>query len=328
MHKLSVDTNADRCTTLIWCSHTDQRRRRRCLAPKRLSSGTGCCSQLLPSEHRCVGSFKVLLSCYWAFFWLHDCYFSGWGSPVNGYWFQIHHSHDRQRLRSDPRGRDVRRNPDALLQVDKQGTHPKEHVCFDKKKKKKVQEFSFIPAHLGFFSYSGKSSDWPLHAEGRIGTCTTHTCSQRLLVVEKAKPLIFTRKKENCFPKVEYTWNWNDRRTKASLRHWKRENWNIFENIWKKSNTLQWSAFLEGTIICFPVGYRNLGRGFPRQIRKEALKHFHEVLLLHLEEINFFLCEKCDVVIHTMNQSDYGFSDFLIWRWPSKKMKKRKKEYN
>ena len=29
--------------------------------------GTGCCSQPLPSEHRCVWPLKVLLSCYWAF---------------------------------------------------------------------------------------------------------------------------------------------------------------------------------------------------------------------------------------------------------------------
>ena len=78
-------------------------------------------------------------------------------------------------------------------------------------------------------------------------------------------------------------------------------------------------------LICFPVGYCNLARCFRRRILKEAVNHFHEVLIFHLEAINFFLCEKCDVVIHTMNQSDYGFSDFLIWRWPSKKMKRERK---
>ena len=67
-HNLSVDTNAHRCTTLIMVFATDQRRIRRCLAPKRSSChGTGCCSQPLPSEHRCVCPLKVLLSCYWAF---------------------------------------------------------------------------------------------------------------------------------------------------------------------------------------------------------------------------------------------------------------------
>ena len=46
--------------------------------------GTGCCSQPLPSEHRCVWPLKALLSCYWAFFRLHGCHFSGWGSRVGG----------------------------------------------------------------------------------------------------------------------------------------------------------------------------------------------------------------------------------------------------
>ena len=90
--------------------------------------------------------------------------------------------------------------------------------------------------------------DWPLRAAGRFGICTTHTCSERLLVGEKAKQPIFARKRESCFPKAEHTWNWNVRRTKAALRHWKRENWNTFQNIWKKSNTPQGSVFLEWTI--------------------------------------------------------------------------------
>ena len=84
--------------------------------------------------------------------------------------------------------------------------------------------------------------DWPLRAAGRIGTCTTLTCSERLLVGEKAKPLIFARKRKRCFSKVEHTWNWNVRMTKAALRHRKRENWNIFQKIWKKSNTPQESV--------------------------------------------------------------------------------------
>ena len=92
-------------------------------------------------------------------------------------------------------------------------------------------------------------ADWPLRAAGKFGICMTHTCSERLLVGKKAKLLIFAGKRESCFPKVEHTWNWNVRRTKAALRHWKRENWNIFQNIWKKSNTPQGSVFLEWTIV-------------------------------------------------------------------------------
>ena len=56
--------------------------------------------------------------------------------------------------------------------------------------------------------YSAKSSAtglWHLRAARGNGICTTHTCSERLLVGEKAKALIFARKKESCFPKVEYT---------------------------------------------------------------------------------------------------------------------------
>ena len=60
--------------------------------------------------------------------------------------------------------------------------------------------------------------DWPLRAAGRFGICTTHTCSERLLVGEKAKLLIFARKRESCFPKVKHTWNWIVRMTKAALR--------------------------------------------------------------------------------------------------------------
>ena len=157
-------------------------------------------------------------------------------------------------------GRDERRNPDALLQIDKGGALSKKHVCFDKKKKSSGILFC-TSTYRGFCCrllciapvqlQCKVIGDWPLRAARGNGTsiCTTHTCSERLLVGEKAKPLIFAWKKESCFPKVEYTWNWNARRTKASLRHWKRENWNIFENIWKKSNTPQGSVFLEWTIV-------------------------------------------------------------------------------
>ena len=156
------------------------------------------------------------------------------------------------------RGRDVIRNPDVLLQIDKGEAHPKKARLLWQKKKK-----------LGIFFYTSTSrifgcrplciapqcsllckviGDWPLRAADRFGICTTHTCSERLLVGEKAKQPIFARKRESCFPKAEHTWNWNVRRTRAALRHWKRENWNTFQNIWKKSNTPQGSVFLEWTI--------------------------------------------------------------------------------
>ena len=58
-HNLSVDTSADRCTTLIWCSRPDQRRRRRCLAPKISSCrDTGCCSQPLRLNTAVCGRSK------------------------------------------------------------------------------------------------------------------------------------------------------------------------------------------------------------------------------------------------------------------------------
>ena len=70
--------------------------------------------------------------------------------------------------------------------------------------------------------------DSPFRAAGWIGTCTTHTCSKHLLVGKKAKPLIFAREKDRCFPEVKPALNWNVRRSKASLRPWKKENWIIF----------------------------------------------------------------------------------------------------
>ena len=121
------------------------------------------------------------------------------------------------------RGRDVRRNPDVEvhLQIDKGGVLllrriQKSLFALTKNNNNKVLEFSFTPAHRGFFCCRPLCiapvqlqckviGDWPLHAAGGIGTCTTHTCSERLLVGEKAKPLIFARKKESCFPKVEHT---------------------------------------------------------------------------------------------------------------------------
>ena len=46
--------------------------------------GTGCCSQPLPSEHRCVWPLKVLPFLLLSIFRLHGCHFSGWGSRVGG----------------------------------------------------------------------------------------------------------------------------------------------------------------------------------------------------------------------------------------------------
>ena len=56
-------------------------------------------------------------------FRLHGCYFSGWFSPVDGYWFQKHQPSRPTTVTK--RGRDVTRNPDVLLQIDKGEAHPK-----------------------------------------------------------------------------------------------------------------------------------------------------------------------------------------------------------
>ena len=134
------------------------------------------------------------------------------GSPVDGYWFQKHQPSRSTMVTK--RGRDVIRNPDVLLQIDKGQAHPKKHVCFDKRKKH-ISDFCCRPLCIAPVQFLCKViGDWPLRVAGRIGTCTTHTCSERLLVGEKAKPLIFARKRESCFPKAKHTWNWNERRTK------------------------------------------------------------------------------------------------------------------
>ena len=182
------------------------------------------------------------------------CYFSGWSSLVDGYWFQKHQPSRPTTVTK--RERVVIRNPDVLLQIDKGEAHPKKSTSA--LTKEKIRNFLYTSTSRIFCCrplciapvqlLCKVIGDWRLRAAGGFGICTTHTCSKRLLVGEKAKLLIFARKKESCFPKVEHTWNWNIRRAKAASRHWKRENWNIFQNIWKKSNTPQGSVFLEWTI--------------------------------------------------------------------------------
>ena len=203
-------------------------------------------------------------------------------SPVDGYWFQKHQPSRSTTLTK--RGRDVRWNPDALLQIDKRGAHPKKHVLFDKNKKSSgiffytstSRTFCCRPLRIAPVRLLCKViGDWPLRAAGGIGTCTTHTCSECVLVGAKAKPPIFARKRDSYFPKAEHTCNWNVRRTKASLRHWKRENWNIFQNIWKKSNTPQGSIFLEWTIsfkYCNPLLSSYFGS--VHFFRKEKVRRF------------------------------------------------------
>ena len=187
-------------------------------------------------------------------FRLHGCHFSGWSSRVGGLLisetsiFTIDNGDEARKGRTtepwlSPPNRQRR------------SAFKKARLLWQKKKSSgfctsKYRVFCCRPLCIAPVQLQCKAiGDWPLRAARGNGTCTTHTCSERLLVGEKAKPLIFARKKESCFPKVEYTWNWNVRSTKASLRHWKRENWNIFENIWKKSNTPQGSVFLEWTIV-------------------------------------------------------------------------------
>ena len=71
-------------------------------------------------------------------------------------------------------------------------------------KKKKTCKFS--TAHLGFFCCRSACiapvrlqnkviGDWHLRSAGGIGTCTTHTCSERSLVGEKAKTTDYRAKK-------------------------------------------------------------------------------------------------------------------------------------
>ena len=64
-------------------------------------------------------------------FRLHGCHFSGWGSWVGG--LLISETSILTINIGDEAGKG-RRNPDALLQMDKGGALSKKHVCFDKKK--------------------------------------------------------------------------------------------------------------------------------------------------------------------------------------------------
>ena len=157
-------------------------------------------------------------------FGLHGCYFSGWSSPVDGFRFQKHQPSWPTTVTK--RGRDVIRNLDVLLQIDKGEAHPKKARLLWQKKKMRnnyqhISEFCCRPLCIAPVQLLCKViGDWPLRAADRFGICTTHTCSERLLVGEKAKLLVFARKRESCFPKVEHIWNWNVRRTKAALKGW------------------------------------------------------------------------------------------------------------
>ena len=130
---------------------------------------------LFPAAALCVAaqstSFLLL-----SIFMLHGCYFSGWGCPVDGYWFQ-----KNQFSRSTTvtkRGRDVQGNPDALLQIDKERAYPKEHVCFHKKKKFR----NFLSAHLGFFAVIL----WSLHRTSAVA-------------VQSHRRLAFARRRWDCY---------------------------------------------------------------------------------------------------------------------------------
>ena len=144
--------------------------------------------------------FFLLLS----IFRLHGCYFWGWpGSPVDSYWFQIHQLSRSTTVTISKRGRDVWGNPCALLQRDKEGGHPKSTSALTKRKKKfrffyTTTSWIFCCRPLCIAPVQVRCKvigDWPLRAAGGIDTCTTHTCSERLLVGEKTKPLIWSREK-------------------------------------------------------------------------------------------------------------------------------------
>ena len=148
------------------------------------------------------------------------------------------------------RGRDVRRNHGVLLQIDKGEAHPKKHVCFDKRKKS-----------LGIFFYTSTSQIFCCRSlciapVQLLSLCVPqvglvhvqHTPEANACLWVKKQNHWFSREKGKLLSQIEHTWNWNVRKTNAALRHWQRENWNIFENIWKKSKTPQRSVFLEWTI--------------------------------------------------------------------------------
>ena len=102
-------------------------------------------------------------------FRLHGCHFSGWGSRVGG--LLISETSIFTIDNGDEAGKGWTTEP--WRQIDKGGVLSKKHVCFDIKK---VQESSFVPAHVGVFavvlsashqcSCSAKSS--------ATGLCTPH----------------------------------------------------------------------------------------------------------------------------------------------------------
>ena len=135
-------------------------------------------------------------------FRLHGCHFSGWSSRVGGLLisetsiFTIDNGDEAGKGRTT----EPWRSPPNRQ---RKSAFKKARLLWQKK----VEESSFVPAHIGVFavvlsashqcSCSAKSS---AAATGlcapHVGmVCTTHTCSERLLVGEKAKPLIFARKK-------------------------------------------------------------------------------------------------------------------------------------
>ena len=162
------------------CSRADQRRRRRCLAPKQTSwSGTGCCSQPLPPEHRCVRLLKVLflLLCISR---LHGCYFSGWGSLVDSFLvsetstFTIDNGDEARKGRTTEPWHFP---PNGQMRSATANAHPKKHVCFDKKKSSGIffytstsRIFCCRPLCIAPVQLQNKViGDWPLRAAGGIG---------------------------------------------------------------------------------------------------------------------------------------------------------------
>ena len=186
-------------------------------------------------------------------FRLHGCYFSGWpGSPVDSYWFQIHQPSRSTTVTISKRGRDVWGNPYALLQRDKEGGHPKSMSALTKRKEK-VQVLLYH--HILNFLLSSS-----LHRTGAVA-------------VQSHRRLAFARRRwdwymynahlqwtlacgwkdkttdfhaKSTFPKVEHTWNWYVRRTKAALRPGKKKTGISFKTFEKSQIHLRDQFFWNG----------------------------------------------------------------------------------
>ena len=152
-------------------------------------------------------------------FRLHGCYFSGWGGAVGDLLISGTSTFTIDNGDEARQGRDVRRNLDALLQVDKGGALlstcvQKSTSALTKNKFRNFLLYQHIPSTSRIFCchllciapvqlQCKVISDWPLRTACGIGTCTAHACA--CLWVKRQNHGFSRKKKESCFPKVEHT---------------------------------------------------------------------------------------------------------------------------